>query len=289
MRVYVVGASGFVGRHVTAVLSAAGHELVTGPRVDLAQATSAADWLPRLQGVDAVVNAVGVLRDTRRRPIWPTHAEGPKALFDACAQAGVRRVVQVSALGVDQSETVYARSKRAADEHLWSLVRAGRLDAVVVRPSVVVGPGGASTAMFLTLAKLPAVILPGPVARGLAQPVHVNDVADAVRRALEGEADALVAGGANALPVVGPEVFTLRQLIAGWRAALGRSPALVALLPDALSRLSARMGDQVPAVPWCTEAMALLAQPNTGDVQPLTRLLGRAPVSVREWPKELRG
>jgi nucleoside-diphosphate-sugar epimerase len=70
---------------------------------------------------DAVVNTVGVLRDTRARPIDAVHQHTPIALFDACVQAGVRRVVHVSALGIVGSSTRYARTKLAADEHLLGL------------------------------------------------------------------------------------------------------------------------------------------------------------------------
>jgi hypothetical protein len=59
----------------------------------------------------------------------------------------------------------------------------------------------------------------------------------------------------------------------------------VALLPEAPSRWSARLGDAVPLTPWCSETLALLAQPNTADVATLSWLLGRPPVSVRCWPQ----
>lgn len=278
MNVWLLGASGFVGRRVAQALRDAGHTLVSRPRVDMARATAAGDWLPHLSGVDAVVNAVGVLRDSRRRPIWPTHASGPQALFDACAQAGVRRVVQVSALGIEGNPTAYARSKRAADEHLLALAQRGALDAVVLRPSIVVGEGGASSGLFRALARMPWLLLPAPVAHGLAQPLHVDDLAAAVLACLGGEQR-------GALELAGPEVFTLQGLIAHWRAAMGHAPARVALLPEAPSRWSARLGDAVPLTPWCSETLALLAQPNTADAATLSRLLGRAPVSVRCWPQ----
>lgn len=278
MNVWLLGASGFVGRQVAQALRGAGHTLVSRPRVDMARATAAADWLPHLSGVDAVVNTVGVLRDSRRRPIWPTHASGPQALFDACAQAGVRRVVQVSALGIEGNPTAYARSKRAADEHLLALADRGALHAVVLRPSIVVGEGGASSGLFRALARLPWLLLPVPVARGLAQPLHVDDLAAAVVACLSGDHRGVLA-------LAGPEVFTLQGLIAHWREALGHAPARVALLPEAPSRWSARLGDAVPLTPWCSETLALLAQPNTADAATLQALLGRAPRSVRCWPQ----
>ncbi len=285
MNVLVLGATGFVGRHIARALQEAGHHLVDGPRIDFAQAVTPAHWAPLLGGVQAVVNAVGVLRDTRQRPIWPIHASAPQALFEACAQAGVRRVLQVSALGVDGNETAYARSKRAAEAHLRALVQQGALDAVALRPSVVVGPGGASTGLFLGLSRAPWLLLPEPVAQGRVQPVHVNDLAEACVRLLD-EPQGLP-GSLEVLDVVGPEVFTLERLIAHWRAAQGRAPARVAQLSARLSGWSARLGDCVPVSPWGGETLALLAQPNTGEVAPLERLLGRPPVSVRQWPQEV--
>lgn len=283
MNVWVLGSNGFVGRHIVQALVQAGHTVVHRPRVDMAQATQASAWLPHLAGLDAVVNAVGVLRNTRRRPIWPTHAHGPMALFDACAQAGMQRVVQVSALGVEGSPTVYARSKCQADAHLLALTQAGQLHGVVLRPSAVIGQGGAATAMFLLLARMPWVCLPAPMARALVQPVHVRDVAAA--------AAACLVPGAARQPVqmlAGPQVMTWQALVAHWRAALGHSPAWVMLLPDGISRLSARLGDAVPTSPWFTEALTMLAVPNTTDSGDLAALLGRTPTSVEDWPLEMR-
>jgi nucleoside-diphosphate-sugar epimerase len=277
MNVWLLGATGFVGRHVAQALKAAGHTLVPRHRIDMAHVTAAADWLPHLAGVDAVVNTVGVLRDSRSRPIWPTHALGPQALFEACAKAGVRRVVQVSALGVDGNPTTYARSKCAADERLLALAGVGALDAVVLRPSIVVGEGGASAGLFRVLARMPWLLLPSPVAHGLVQPLLVDDVAAAVVASIE-------PGVKGMFELAGPQVFTLQALIAHWREALGYEPARVALLPEAASRWSARLGDLVPLTPWCSETLALLAQPNTADTKALQRLLGRAAVSVQRWP-----
>lgn len=278
MNVWLLGASGFVGRHVESALRNAEHELVRRPRVDMARATAAADWLPHLSGVEAVVNTVGVLRDSRRRPIWPTHAEGPQALFDACAHAGVRRVVQVSALGVEGNPTAYARSKRAADEYLLALADRTALQAVTLRPSIVVGDGGASSNLFRALAQLPWLLLPAPVAHGLVQPLHVDDLADAVVACLRGVEQGV-------LDLAGPEVFTLRSLIGHWRESMGHPPARVALLPERFSRWSARLGDAVPVTPWCSETLTLLAQPNTADAATLSRLLERSAMSVRHWPQ----
>ena len=133
MHILLTGSTGFIGHTLKAALEGAGHSVHGGvsPRnaapqpsqvpMDFARDTTAAVWLPRLQGIDAVVNAVGVLRDTPGRPIDAVHRDTPIALFDACAQAGVQRVVQISALGIEGSSTRYAQTKLAAEAHLKSL------------------------------------------------------------------------------------------------------------------------------------------------------------------------
>jgi uncharacterized protein YbjT (DUF2867 family) len=126
---------------------------------------------------------------------------------------------------------------------------------------------------------LPWLLLPAPVARGLAQPLRVEDLAGAVAACLR-------KGAQGTRELAGPEVFTLQALIAHWREALGHAPARVLLLPEAPSRWSARLGDALPLTPWCSETLALLAQPNTADAATLQGLLGRAAMSVRRWPQE---
>ena len=280
MNVLVIGARGFIGAATCERLRAAGHRVVEavsarrggGPDrvvVDLAADRAPADWLPRLGGIDAVVNAAGVLRDRAGRPIAAIHAEAPIALFEACAEAGVRRVVQVSALGIEGIEIAYAGTKRAADERLAALTRAGRLDGVVVRPSIVFGEGGASSGLFLALARLPVLLLPRPVLRARVQPIAVAELAQGLAALVEAP---VVPGLVEA---VGPQAVTLAGFIASLRAQAGRAPARVGALPDALTRLSARLGDAVPAVPWCSETLALLGQDNTAAPQPFERLLGR--------------
>ncbi|ABM32524.1 NAD-dependent epimerase/dehydratase family protein [Paracidovorax citrulli] len=291
MQILITGATGFIGRHVAARLRSEGHTVHEGisPRhgrrdagqvpMDFARDTDPGAWLPRLAGIDAVVNAVGVLRDSPGRPIDALHRDTPIALFQACAQAGVRRVVQISALGVDRGETRYARTKRGADTFLLGLAQgaAPAPSACVLRPSIVFGRGGASSALFMNLARLPVVVLPRPVLQARVQPVAVHDLADAVAALLGPAQDRQ-----GIIECAGPEAVPMAGLVASLRAQCGHGPARVATLPDALSRLSARLGDRVPASPWCSESLALLGSNNTADPAPLRSLLGREAVHYRD-------
>ena len=174
LHILVTGATGFVGSHVTRHLLARGHRVTacvrnvvaarrrfpeTGatPEVipcDFSRDLRPTDWVPRLAGIDAVVNTVGIIRELRGQSYAALHTKAPAALFRACAQAGVRRVVQVSALGADQdAHAPYHISKRDADDVLAAL----DLDWVILRPSIVYGSGGKSTEFFRATAALPVL------------------------------------------------------------------------------------------------------------------------------------
>ncbi|MEY2993129.1 MAG: hypothetical protein RL357_64 [Pseudomonadota bacterium] len=286
MRVLVCGANGFIGSRIEQSLIRDGHQVVRG--VSRRKALGANDvaidysadiqpeaWSQRLEGVDAVVNAIGVLRDSRSRPIQRVHEAAPKALWQACAQSGVQRVVQISALGVADSQTVYAQTKRAADDSLLALADQQKLSAVVVRPSVVFGRGGASSALFMALAQVPLLVLPAPMTTARVQPVAVQDVADGVAKLL-GEH----MGASGIVSAVGAHEVGMSDWIASLRQQLGKSRAWMWPLPMPLTRLSARLGDAVPGVPWCSETLAMLGSDNVAPVGPWQQILGREPVAA---------
>src|SRR5688500_11039162 len=162
--VLLLGATGFIGTRLQAALRNAGWEVVCGVRpgvgvpgcrcveVDFTRDHSPEVWLPRLQGIDVVANAVGILRESGALTFEAVHVAAPAALFRACVQAGVRKIVQISALGADaQAVSGYHVSKRRGDDVLASL----NVPWVIVQPSLVFGEGGASAALFTRLAALP--------------------------------------------------------------------------------------------------------------------------------------
>src|SRR5687768_4099466 len=123
--------------------------------MDLARDHDASAWLPRLEGVDIVVNAAGLLRESATQTFDAVHARGPVALFTACAQSGIP-VIQLSALGAAaDAPTEFLRSKHRADRALLGL----EIPSAVLQPSLVYGPGGASAALFTMMASLPVVPL----------------------------------------------------------------------------------------------------------------------------------
>ncbi|MET0519362.1 MAG: NAD-dependent epimerase/dehydratase family protein [Burkholderiaceae bacterium] len=275
--VLVCGAGGFVGRQIVQALRTAGLAVIEGLSADqnFARDVDVPTWLPRLDGVDAVINAVGVLRDSAGRPMDAVHHRAPAALFQACAERGLRRVIQISALGIAGSQTLYARSKRAGDEALLSLRAQGRLDGVVLRPSIVFGRAGASSQLFMRLAGLPLLVLPAAALRARVQPLAVQDLGLACLRLLQ-----LEGRDTPALqPAVGPQALSVADFIQALRRQQGHGAARVLALPEAPSRWSARLGDHLPFQPWCSETLVLLQQDNCGDAAGFQALLGRPAVA----------
>jgi len=285
MHVVIIGAGGFVGRYLVGRLMAEGVRVtaagrdparlaqalcgVSTIRCDLAQDTSG-DWAPRLLGVDAVVNCAGIIRDGGRYAT--VHDKGARALFDACHAGGVRRVVQVSALGTDAGATTrYHLSKRIADDHLAGLDPAGaRMDWVVLRPSLIIGRGGQSSALFGALAALPLTPWLGP-GRWRVQPIHVDDLVASIMRLLHRETPI-----AARIDVVGPEPMTTDALTASIRRWLGLAPARVVRLPRWVLAGVTRLG----IGPVTRESLTMLEAGNTGDVEPLIAATGLVPATL---------
>lgn len=291
MNILLCGASGFIGRHLAEALEARGHAVRRGVRgaarhaasgagkswvdVDFLRDTQASHWAPRLHGVDVVINAVGILKEQGTQTFSALHVQGPRALFEACAQAGVQRVIQVSALGADeQATTAYHLSKMAADDALLALP----VNGVVLQPSLVFGPRGASARLFMAWASLPVVPLPGRGEQRI-QPVHLDDLVQAVVTLVEAPHRHVC----GRLVVAGREALSLKDYLLTLRRSLGLGRGWCLPMPKALVGRVARWGKRWPQLPLDEDAWRMLERGNTGDSTALRALLGRPPRQPSEF------
>ncbi len=291
MRVLLLGAGGFIGREIFAALTARGHRVVAAVRdpaaappfaaepaiaIDMNADVDAAAWLPRLAGIDAVVNCAGVLQGTRAQSIDAIHRRSPIALFDACERAGVRRMVQISAISAQCSAgTAYALSKLAADDHL----RASALDWVVVRPSLVHARGAyGGTAALRAIAAFPFAIPVPAEGRQRFQPIHMDDVTRVVALALED--DRLVG---KTIDPVGPDAITLSEILVDYRRWLGFGMARLLYIPRPLVKAAARLADRLGG-PLNSTALAQMEHGNTGDYEAFRATTG---IEALSWKAAL--
>lgn len=290
MKVFITGANGFIGSHLVADLLAHGQEVVGAVRdpdgfaarfpgtraiaCDLNRDLLAEAWVPRLTGVDAVVNCAGVMQSTRRQDIHAIHTRAPVALFEACVRAGVQRVIQVSAISVD-AKTDYAESKRRADERLQQL----DLEWVVLRPSLVYAQGSyGGTSVLRGLAAAPGMV---PVVGSGAQPftpIAIDDLARTVRVALE--TNRLVR---RVVAPVGPEHLTQLEMLLKLRRWLGFGEATPFHIPAWHARLAAWLGSRIGAVSVNSNALAQLEHGNAGDPSAFQQAVGFTPASFDDW------
>jgi uncharacterized protein YbjT (DUF2867 family) len=288
VRILLTGATGFIGGQIAGALIAAGHSLRCAVRdtkrarcmfprqeviaCDFNKDTTAEVWRARLDGIDAVVNCAGILQSGRRQKMAAIHDAAPRALFEACATAGVRRVVHVSALGVAPDLALeYSQSKLAAEAHLQAL----DLDWVILRPSLVYSSAGSfgGSSLFRGLAALPVFIpLVGDGGQPFA-PIHGADLAKAVRLLLEERRV-----NREILAAVGPERLPMRDILALLRSWLGFGRAWFLKLPLGVIRFVARVSDLFGGRgPITGTSLAMLLAGNEAPPEPFADAMGFMP------------
>jgi uncharacterized protein YbjT (DUF2867 family) len=298
MRILLLGAGGFIGRHILAELLGAGHEVVGVARstkalhagfpqaafaaLDLARAVRAEDWSDLLAEVDVIVNAAGLLRGPDMHAV---HVAMPRALYEAATKAGIKRAVLISAISArDDVYTDYSVSKLAGEAALQSSV----LDWIILRPSLVYAEGSyGGTSLMRGMAGLP-LFVPLPGSGDFAfSPIHVRDLSHTVRIACEG-------GLAfhQTLEPVGPETVSLRDLLLRYRTWLGFGPARFVHIPMAFMRLLAWIGDRVGNGPISSNSLAQMVAGNAGNSDAFAKAVGFMPrslgVALRDSPAQVQ-
>lgn len=272
MKILLTGANGFIGRNIATALAAAGHQVISASRrngINYCRMLSPADWLPHLQGIDALINCVGIIGERGSQQFSSLHTEAPSAMFLACVRAGIRRVVQISALGADETAfSAYHLSKRAADDCLRSL----DLDWFVLRPSLIYGRGGKSASLFMRLARLPLIPVIGDGHQAL-QPVHISDVVATVMHSLTSSEPR------QTLDIVGTETITFAEWLQTMRKAQGLPCAKLFRFPYPLAMALTKIGRHFDPM-LQPENLRMLQTGYWADFQPLIRFLGRRPLTV---------
>lgn len=291
MNILLVGAGGFIGRHLLRALLANGHQVLATSRsgagawqpgvrwlaLDLAELADDPDHFPWPDGVELLINAAGLLASDSVE-LYRVQDRGTRHLFELAAEHGAR-VLQLSALGAGSQPGIpFLASKAAADEHLLAL----DIPAVVLRPSLVLGEGGASSGWLARLSPWP--LIPLLDTRACVQPLHVDDLVAAVLALLR-EWPPMPC----ILPLVGREPMRMGELLDQLRAAQGWRPAHYLRVPLLLSVPAARLGDRLGWRALNTQTLCLAHQDNLASPQPLAELCGfrAAPLEAHldGWPR----
>jgi uncharacterized protein YbjT (DUF2867 family) len=297
MNILLAGATGLIGGRLAAELADRGHTVhclvrrmneslptvCNGERIrmDYAEVPDQQAWLPIVQRMDAVVNAVGIFRERSGQSFDAIHTRAPMQLFEACAEAGSVYVVQISALGADaDARTAYHLSKRAADNYLRRLP----VSAAIVQPSLIYAPEGSSARLFRLLATLPVLALPDGGRQSI-QPLHVRDVVAGIANLVEQQP-----AGVQTIAFTGARAITLREYLATLRRRMGLGRQMVLAIPMRIAAAGATAAGGIGGSLIDAETLQMLARGNTAPNQAFSALLGRAPLGPEGFiaPQEAR-
>jgi len=272
MHIVLLGASGFLGKYVLKALTEEGHHctvltrnansrstLRLMPGVSLIQADVYDHEVltTLLTGADAVISMAGILNESGRggKGFHRVHVELVEAIIEACREAGVTRLLHVSALNAGQGNSHYLKSKGEAEQRLLA---ASDLDVTIFQPSVIFGPGDEFFNRFAGMLRL-APVMPLACPKARLQPVFAGDVAQVMTASLE---DPMTHG--KRYELAGPLSYTLKELVQ-WTARTMAVRRWIAGLPRPLSATMAAAMNLVPGKPLSWDNYQSLKTDNTSE------------------------
>lgn len=264
MKIFISGGTGFVGGHVTRELLSRGHELrllvhrrspaIEGIEQVEGDVTKLESFEKSLEGCQAVINLVGIIREFPLKGITfeKLHVRATANMLAATQSAGIRRYVQMSALGTrPDARSNYHISKYRAEE----LVRSSSLEWTILRPSLIFGPKDA----FINL--LAAQLRHAPVmpiiGNGLyrLQPIHADDVARCFALSLE-----LPEAIGQCFELCGNTALRYVDLLDTIASVMGKSPPIKPRAPLGLMKLVIPVMQHIPQFPITSDQLQMLLE-----------------------------
>lgn len=270
----VFGGTGFVGTQIVRALAKKGITVKVATRVPerayfLRPCGTVGQIVPvacdysedsiaaAVKGADYVVNCIGILFEKKKGAFERAHVDIPGFIAAAATQNGVERLIHISALGVDQGKSNYARTKLRGEKAVLDHFP----DATILRPSVIFGKGDQFFNMFARMAEfLPALPLIGG-GKTKFQPVYVGDVADAVMAVLALPAFGRDNPQGKIYELGGPEVMSFREIYQTLFKYTGRKRALVSL-PFGIAKIQASFLSVLPHPPLTRDQVESLKTDN---------------------------
>ena len=294
-RVFLTGATGFVGSHVLPALLNAGHSVTALVRSDaratalLARVAASPGKLETrighvndrasldaaMVGCDAVVHLVALSRDWNDgADLERVNAVGTATIVAAAEAAGIKRFIHLGALGVQERPELHYASSKARGE---GFVRASSLDWTILKPSLIWGERDGFFNIVAALVKIPAPAVPVPGnGKSRFQPVWVGDVARAIVQVLDTPKGSIKAS----FELGGPRYWTYTEITQEVARALGKRRIIIPM-PVPLITLVARISEAIRLpFPVATDQLRQLALDNIGATDAVERELGFAPVDM---------
>jgi uncharacterized protein YbjT (DUF2867 family) len=291
MKIFLTGATGFVGKTLLQRLLREGHAVratLRGRGARLLPAfhrdgdfqyvfgdvVSGQGLEKGMEGCDAVIHLAGIIIEKGSNTFENMHHLGARNVVEAAKNTGIKRFVQMSALGVRADGVAeYQTSKWRGEEE----VRHSGISHCILRPSLIFGQGGFVDEMARVMRRAP-LFRPVP-GDGLPRfrPIAVEDVALCFTRALSTEA-----ATGQTLDLGGADELTLNQVLNEIAIAAGiKKPAVN--IPMPLMKLGARLAQLLPLPPVTVGQLRMLEEGSTCDIGPMLRVFNFTPEGFRGW------
>jgi len=256
----ILGGGGFIGRYLVRNLTKKNYRCIISTRKSFqkgylkTQATPGAieliDWNPNnfselkeaIKNSDVVINLIGILYETRKQKFYNIHSTIPEVVAKACKEAEVKKFIHVSAIGAnDNSKSLYQKSKYSGEVKALNNFN----KTVIIRPSVVCGTEDNFTNLFSKLSFLPVIPLVGINYKF--QPILVNDVADAIVRAIETK------NNENKIyEIGGPKIISFGDMVKSILKTINKKRFVVPM-PMPIAKIQSTITDLLPFPPILTK------------------------------------
>jgi len=228
--------------------------------------------------IEVVINCVGVFQLPKLEDTWKIHYHTPKALFTACEKMGVRKIVHISALGIERDQQPYSLSKLKIEQYLRDTCL---LDVTILKPSLVYGEGSYSgSSLFRGLVSLPFILPIPSKGRQKFQPIHIADLARIAK-------ESIALTGKQTLAAVSAQTVDLKTILTRLRSWLGFKKAMLFYTPFWWIRLVAKLGDYFAHSPINTTAYRLMQHDSVADSEQQRQLQQVLSFSPRSFEQAL--
>lgn len=293
MKIFVTGATGFVGQEIVQQLHQTGYSVrmlvrkkprgetrqSTGAEIHVGNILDAGSLRGALKGIDAVIHLVGIISEVGESSFENVHVRGTRNVVEAAREQEVKRFVHMSALGTrPNAVSRYHRTKWEAEE----IVRGSGLAFTIFRPSLIFGPRDLFVNLFAKMIRFSPIVPILGRRDAKFQPVAIETVAGAFVKSLTE-----TRANGQTFDLAGPETFTMSEIIDQILAVMKRK-RLKVHVPAAVARIQAGFLEFLftrllrKAAPLNRDQLIMLQEDNVGNARPANELFGLRPVRFRE-------
>jgi uncharacterized protein YbjT (DUF2867 family) len=294
VNIAVTGGTGFVGRHLVNRLVEHNHQITVlthrnsgrnlfGKKVQFCSGSveNTADMVRAFENAEIVFHLVGIIAETKTKSFDKTVSKGTTNVVNACQQAGVKKIIYVSALGTSsEAKGGYMRAKYEAEES----VKSSGLKWTILRPSIIYGNQDGFLTLLAKLVKLSPVIPIFGDGKYELQLVHINDLTKAMSKIVE-----MPETDGETIDIVGPEKLDYVTVVYEIKKALKKKRLNIHIPFGVITPIAVLLEKLLKPAPLTRDQLLMLKQGSTGNIVKMRELLGIEPVKFENGLKLVFG